>query len=91
MVPTLEPGTFVLLNPSLQPIPDGAIVVAHHPRDPELLIVKRSRAHAQGFWLISDNESEGSDSSDFGPVPPTAILGAVTMILDQPRRSVGGP
>ncbi|MFW2380754.1 MAG: nickel-type superoxide dismutase maturation protease [Acidimicrobiales bacterium] len=86
MVPTLEPGDFVLMQPSSQPVPSGEIVVAQHPRDPSLLIVKRSRPDGEGYWLTSDNESEGSDSRDFGPVEASAVLGRVTMVMDHPRR-----
>ncbi|MBT8241803.1 MAG: S26 family signal peptidase [Acidimicrobiia bacterium] len=91
MTPTLEPGDFVLLKHSTTPVPDGAIVVARHPLDPSLLIVKRSRALAAGYWLTSDNESDGSDSRYFGPVPASAVLGPVTMVLDHPRRPITSP
>jgi nickel-type superoxide dismutase maturation protease len=92
MVPTLSAGDFVLVKPTSGPILSGSIVVAQHPLEHDLLIVKRSRVDSGGYWLDSDNEDEGSDSRDFGPVSPGAIVGVVTVILDHPRRPVApGP
>jgi nickel-type superoxide dismutase maturation protease len=91
MVPTLQPGEFVLMKHSTQPPSDGVIVVANHPRDPSLLIVKRCRAVGEGYWLTSDNESDGSDSRDFGLVPPSVVLGTVTIVLDHIRRPISIP
>jgi nickel-type superoxide dismutase maturation protease len=91
MVPTLEPGDFVLMKHSTRPPSDGVIVVANHPRDPSLLIVKRCRTDGEGYWLTSDNETDGSDSRDFGPVPPSAVLGPVTIVLDHIRRPISDP
>ncbi len=88
MAPTLGAGDFVLVKPTSGSIPGGSIVVARHPLEHDLLIVKRSRVDPHGYWLDSENKAEGSDSRDFGPVSPGAIVGAVTMILDHPRRSV---
>ncbi len=86
MLPTLEPGDFVLIDPTPGLVSDGSIVVAHHPEDRGLLVVKRCRIVAEGLWLTSDNQGEGSDSARFGPVAADAILGRVTMLLDHPRR-----
>lgn len=91
MIPTLEPGAFVLMSLSSEEIPDGAIVVARHPREPGLLIVKRSRVVGEEFWLTSDNQAEGSDSRDFGTVPAASVLGLVTLVLDDPRRPIASP
>jgi nickel-type superoxide dismutase maturation protease len=87
MVPTLEPGWFVLVDPSRRGVP-GDVVVAQHPGDPELVLIKRL-AHRQdddAVWLSSDNVGVGSDSRQFGPIAPDLVAGRVTLVLDEPRR-----
>jgi phage repressor protein C with HTH and peptisase S24 domain len=92
MAPALAAGDFVLVKATSGSIPNGTIVVAHHPLERDLLIVKRSLVNSDGYWLASDNEIEGSDSRDFGTVSSGAIVGVVTMILEHPRRPVrAGP
>jgi len=57
----------------------GDLVVARHPHDPDLLLVKRvAWAEASGWWLSSDNPRAGAvDSARFGPVPSELIEGRV--------------
>ena len=57
----------------------GDLVVARHPHDRDLLLVKRAVwAEAGGWWLSSDNPGAGAvDSVRFGPVPPELIEGRV--------------
>jgi hypothetical protein len=57
----------------------GQLVVARHPRDQELLLVKRAvRLESAGWWLTSDNSGVGEvDSRTFGPLPPELIEGRV--------------
>ncbi len=91
MLPTLEPGWFVLVNERATP-EAGSVVLARHPDDPELLIVKRTDPFEGGqYWLSSDNPSEGSDSRSFGAVETSAIVGVVTLVLDKPRHVLSRP
>ena len=78
MLPTLEPGWFVLFHPGAAVV-DGDVVVAGHPDQPELLIVKRLSSGS----LLSDNQAEGTDFAD-----SSTVLGPVTLVLDQPRRGL---
>ena len=78
MRPTLEPGWFVLFHPGGS-ASVGDVVVAEHPEDANLLIIKRLDANG----LVSDNRAEGSDF----PAPVT-VLGPVTLVLDELRRSL---
>lgn len=81
-MPHLHPHQEVLINPGAYqntlPLPDD-IVVAYHPSQADLLIVKRilfvetdGRCYLQG-----DNEIESSDSRQFGLVSPQQIVGKV--------------
>jgi len=86
MLPTLEPGWFVLVNPQQVQALDDQVVLAVHPRQSDLLILKRARSTQNGqVWLTSDNSAEGSDSRSFGPVEAAAIQGRVSLVLDHPR------
>jgi nickel-type superoxide dismutase maturation protease len=58
----------------------GQLVVAAHPQQPDMLIVKRA-AHRKGdgWWLTSENPYAGGDSATFGAVPDRLVLGRVVM------------
>jgi nickel-type superoxide dismutase maturation protease len=84
MEPALLPGDWLLVWRSVQPgrpprIRPGQIVIARHPGQPELLLVKRAaRAEGAGWRLESDNPSAGAvDSRRFGAVPAGLIEGRV--------------
>lgn len=89
MEPTLPAGAVVLLDPNAyrRAVPrEGEIVVAWHPRQPELRIVKRVRATVEvggeeRLILASDNADAGSDSRAFGPVSRGLVLGRVSSRL----------
>jgi nickel-type superoxide dismutase maturation protease len=80
MEPALRPGDWLLVwrgvrsgrPPRIRP---GQIVVARHPGQPGLLLVKRAvRPESDGWWLGSDNPAAGAvDSRAFGPVPRELI------------------
>lgn len=57
----------------------GQVVIARHPHQPELLLVKRAAwREPGGWWLISDNPGGGGvDSFRFGTVPRQLIEGRV--------------
>jgi nickel-type superoxide dismutase maturation protease len=83
MVPLLQPGDEVLVNPRAyrrtSPCP-GDIVVARHPYRTDLRVVKRITSVLENgnCELGGDNPSESTDSRYFGPIPPRRILGRVT-------------
>jgi signal peptidase I len=82
MRPTLEPGDRLLLSYRRRPRP-GDLVVARLPG--AVVAVKRAaerRATAlgePGWWLLSDNADEGSDSRQYGAVPEADVLAVVVM------------
>ena len=56
----------------------GAIAVFVHPARPELLEVKRLVSTTNGkWWVLGDNESESTDSRDFGLIDSVSIKGIV--------------
>jgi signal peptidase I len=59
----------------------GQLVIARHPEQPDLLLVKRAAWLEQsGWWLNSDNPLVGAvDSARFGPVPPELIEGRMLL------------
>ena len=78
MEPALRPGDCLLIRRTRR-IRPGQVVVARHPEQPELLIVKRAARRAGGgWWLESDNPGAGAvDSRRFGAVPGPLIEGRV--------------
>jgi nickel-type superoxide dismutase maturation protease len=86
MQPGLDPGDWLLARRTIRAgrtlrIHQGQIVVARHPRRPDLLLVKRAAwREPGGWWLASDNPGAGAvDSRVFGPVPPRLIEGRVLL------------
>ncbi len=83
MLPLLKPGDEVLVNPTAYqhaPPRPGDIVVAWHPRQSNLRLVKRVTAvYDDGRYdLTGDNPNESTDSRFFGPVAAGKIVGQVT-------------
>lgn len=79
MEPALRPGDWLLVLRTRRARP-GQIVIARHPGDPDMLLVKRlARRPADGsYWLESDNPAAGAvDSRRFGPV--AAVHGRVLL------------
>jgi nickel-type superoxide dismutase maturation protease len=80
MEPALLPGDWLLAwrglsrrrPPRIRP---GQVVIARHPGNPALLLVKRAvRAQDGGWWLESDNTGVAAvDSRVFGQVPAGLI------------------
>jgi nickel-type superoxide dismutase maturation protease len=86
MQPALDPGDWLLVRRAMRPgrvlrLEPGQVVVARHPGQPDLLLVKRAaRREPGGWWLASDNPGAGAvDSRAFGPVPPGLIEGRVLL------------
>lgn len=93
MEPALRPGDWLLVRRSTRArrpprIRPGQVVIARHPGDPGLLLVKRvARREQPGWWLESDNPGAGAvDSRSFGAVPPTLIEGRVVLRYWPARR-----
>lgn len=89
MAPTLLPGERLLFD-RLAYVRDrpraGDIELVAHPLRPELRLVKRlvglpgevidGRTLARGeYWVLGDNESESTDSREFGAVRRRDLLG----------------
>jgi nickel-type superoxide dismutase maturation protease len=95
MEPALQPGDWLLMWRGIRgrgrpvPVRPGQIVVARHPAEPGLLLVKRAvRRDPGGWWLHSDNPDVSAvDSRRFGPVPPELIEGRVLIRYWRARRS----
>jgi len=86
MQPALDPGDWLLVRRPMRRgrrlrLRPGQVVVARHPGQPGLLLVKRAaRREPGGWWLASDNPDAGAvDSRAFGPVPPSLIEGRVLL------------
>lgn len=83
MLPLLKPGEEVLINPRAyrqqRPQP-GDVVVAHHPDQPNMRLIKRVTAliGPDQVVLTGDNPAESTDSLSFGPVKDRQIVGQVT-------------
>lgn len=86
MAPLLMPGDDVLYAPGRK-VALGDVVVARHPFDTQVLLIKRlERRDARGYaWLVGLNPAESTDSRSFGALPPDRLLGPVTCRL-APRR-----
>lgn len=86
MMPELPPPQEVLLDPSAYqrqlPLP-GEIVVAYHPYQPGLRIIKRILfVEANGHcYLQGDNPDESQDSRQFGLISLEQIQGKVLCLL----------
>lgn len=85
MQPTLNNGDIVLVNKNAytDTLPQiGDIVIARHPYQKDLTIIKRVAEITAEERLIlhSDNPKAGSDSRQFGTISPSRILGKVTSL-----------
>ncbi|HSM80147.1 MAG TPA: nickel-type superoxide dismutase maturation protease [Nodosilinea sp.] len=81
MLPLLEPGVEVLIDPTAyrrqRPLP-GDLVVAYHPHQPGLRLIKWVvYVEAGGCFLKGLNAAASTDSRDYGLVPHDKILGRV--------------
>src|ERR1035438_3771581 len=86
MIPAVHPGDWLLVRRTRR-IRPGQIVLARHPGQPSLLIVKRAARRVEnGWWLASDNPDAGAvDSRRFGAVPAALIEGRVLTRYWRPR------
>src|ERR1039457_5076538 len=86
MLPALHPGDWLMVWRTRR-IRPGQIVLARHPDQTALLIVKRAARRVEdGWWLESDNPGAGAvDSRRFGAVPATLTEGRVLTRYWRPR------
>ena len=78
MAPTLDAGDYVLADPRGR-ITTGAIVVARHPIEEGVVIVKRVAAITpEGLDLRGDAPADSTDSRTWGPLALDGVLGVVT-------------
>lgn len=84
MEPGLVDGDFVLaarITADME-LMVGDLVVARHPHQPDLQIIKRvSRLDEAMVWIASDNPDQGTDSRQWGPVDNSHITAKVTCVL----------
>ena len=83
MLPLLQPGEEILIDLQAyqKTVPRGGdIVIARHPHNPELKMVKRVAFVLENgdCFLQGDNPRESTDSRMFGVVQCNYILGKVT-------------
>jgi nickel-type superoxide dismutase maturation protease len=93
MEPALRPGDWLLAWRGMRTqrplrVRPGQIVIARHPGEPGMMLVKRAaRQLPEGWWLESDNPgADAVDSRSFGPVPSDLIRARV-LLRYWPRRS----
>jgi hypothetical protein len=70
----VRPGARVLVR-----FPDGTLAVKRAAER------RATRTGADGWWVLSDNATEGVDSRHRGPLPADAVLGVVLLRLWPPR------
>jgi signal peptidase I len=98
MEPALRPGDWLLAWRGVRPnrpvkVRPGQIVIARHPGQPGMLLVKRAVVRQPGgWWLQSDNAAVAAvDSRVFGPVPAPLIEARVLLRYWPGRPSSSSP
>lgn len=78
MLPTLESGDRVLVDPQSR-IEPGDIILANHPYKKSVRMIKRvtSIDSDANYFLAGDNTAESTGSQTFGTIPAKDILGKV--------------
>ena len=78
MQPTLKNGQKCIALKGHFLARPGAIAVFTHPARPEFVELKRLVHKKNGkWWVVGDNESESTDSRDFGAIDSASIKGIV--------------
>ena len=79
MLPLLEPGDWVFVDPKAQAL-SGDIVVAYHPYRTDVFMVKHIESIDEDgrMFLVGVNPSESTDSRTQGAVPRSKLIGVVT-------------
>jgi len=77
MAPTLTDGDHVLVIPSDE-AEIGDLVLCKHPYRQDIRIIKRvSDTTSDGLTLVGDNASQSTDSTSFGTVPWSRLIGRI--------------
>lgn len=77
MSPTLRDGDHVLVSPTTHAAVDD-VVLCRHPYRRDTRIIKRvSAVDETGMTLTGDNASHSTDSTRFGTVPWSRLIGRV--------------
>lgn len=85
MLPTLQPGDWVLGARRPGTIRRGDIVVAEHPHRRGFELIKRVvEVGPAGLDLAGDNPDHSTDSRHFGPVSPDSVRARLILVY-QPR------
>lgn len=90
MLPGLQEGDRVLVRYGASPAPGRVHLVRlpPGPHGPRPLAIKRlTRSVDGGWWVVSDNPAEGTDSRTVGPVPTCDVVAKIVVRLPRP----GGP
>jgi hypothetical protein len=86
MEPTLRDGDWLLVDPVAQPTA-GELVVAHDPRDPDRLIVKRIVETQPGRLLVAgDHPAHAGDAAEIGALETALVVGRPWLRYWPPRR-----
>jgi len=94
MLPTLRPGDRLLLDYRRRPRPGDLVVARLHGG---VLAIKRAEGRRPtelgepGWWLLSDNAAEGSDSRQYGAVAEDDVLAVAVRRIWPLRRSRAVP
>jgi nickel-type superoxide dismutase maturation protease len=84
MLPTLRDGDAVLVDPKKK-IAEGDVVLANHPYQKSVKILKRVKNFTEkgDLFLVGDNPEsmESTDSRAFGAVPLKYLIGKATCRL----------
>jgi hypothetical protein len=93
MEPALRPGDWLLVWRGVRRsrplrVRPGQLVIARHPGQPDLLLVKRADHELPGgWWVEAENTAAGAvDSQIFGPVPARLIVATVILRYRRARR-----
>ena len=87
MSPVLEAGERLVVVP-MGTVRSGQLVAVRDPRLPTRVLVKRVHAiDRDGIDVRGDNPGASTDSRQFGPVAPGAIIGRVVYRYHPPGRS----
>ena len=87
MLPTLSDGDRLLVARTGHVRP-GDVVALRLPGGVHRVLVKRVQGLVpDGVLVLGDNPAASTDSRDFGPVPPAAVLGRVVRRYFPPERA----
>ena len=89
MIPVLAPRDLLVVQWGGD-VGVGDVVVVEHPKQPDLLLIKRLvRIDDDGAWVMGDNPGTSDDSRDFGAVRSDAIVGrALARVWPWPWQSM---